>query len=72
MGLTLAAAAEPDEAARVGIVAFSIANTTKSARTVQELVRLLDRLSPWSNRASVQEFRDVLLTLLPVPWLLHC
>lgn len=70
MALALALAGEPDEAARVGIASFSIATTTKSARTIKELIRLLDRLSPWLNRTSVREFRDVLLTLVAVPWLL--
>lgn len=70
MGLALALVGELDEAARVGIVSFSIATTTKSARTIKELVHLLDRLSPWLNHTSVREFRDMLLTLIPVPWLL--
>jgi tetratricopeptide (TPR) repeat protein len=70
MALALAAAAEPDEAAKVGVAALSIASETKSARTVKELVRLLDRLAPWSDRTLVREFRDALLASVCMPWLL--
>lgn len=60
MANTLAAAGEPDEAARVGMGALEVAASTDSRRTVQELRRLTGRLEPWANRATVRELREAL------------
>lgn len=58
----LAAMGEPDEACSTGLTALAIATATHSERTVRELVNLLQRLSPWSTRPSVQALRDAVLT----------
>jgi len=64
MGLSLAAAGEPDEAVKVGSQALPVAVATKSARTIQELWRLVEGgLRSWPNRPSVRELRDALLSL---------
>lgn len=60
MANTVAAAGEPDDAARLGIDALSVAANTDSRRTVKELHRLMGRLEPWSRRAAVRELHDAL------------
>jgi hypothetical protein len=60
-GGALAAMGEPDEASSTGLTALAIATATNSERTVRELVSLLQRLSPWSTRPSVQALRDAVL-----------
>jgi hypothetical protein len=57
-GGALAAMGEPDEASSTGLTALAIATATHSERTVRELTNLLWRLSPWSDRPSVQALRD--------------
>jgi hypothetical protein len=59
--VALAAMGEPDEASTTGLAALAIATATNSERTARELVSLLRRLSPWSNRPSVQALRDAVL-----------
>jgi transcriptional regulator with XRE-family HTH domain len=61
MAETLAAADEPDEAAKVGVQAQAVAVATNSRRTSQELRRLLDRLTPWADRPTVRELREIVL-----------
>ena len=60
-GSALAAAKEPDEAASVGLTAYSIATTTNSTRTLQELDRLVQQLDTWATRPAVRELRDAVL-----------
>lgn len=60
MANTVAAAGEPDHAARLGIDALSVAAKTDSRRTVKELHRLTGRLEPWAQRAAVRELHDAL------------
>ena len=60
-GSALAAMGEPDEASSTGLTALTIATETHSERTLRELVNLLQRLSPWSTRPSVQALRDAVL-----------
>jgi hypothetical protein len=60
-GSALAAMGEPDEASNTGLVALVIATATSSERTVRELINLLRRLTPWSNRPSVQGLQEAIL-----------
>jgi len=60
MANTVAAAGDPDEAARLGIDALGVAAKTDSRRTVHELRRLTGRLEPWAQRAAVRELHDAL------------
>lgn len=60
MANTIAAAGEPDEAARLGLDALDVAVKTDSRRTLKELHRLTSRLEPWSRRAAVRELRYAL------------
>ncbi|WP_433261908.1 helix-turn-helix transcriptional regulator [Actinosynnema sp. CS-041913] len=53
----LALAGEPDQAAQTGITALKYARDANSARTVQELTKVLQTLEPWRNRAVVRELR---------------
>jgi hypothetical protein len=61
MGGTLAAAGEPDEASRVGMGALKLAQETNSTRTLQELMRLVARVSPWSDQPAVRELCEAVL-----------
>ncbi len=54
----LAAAGEPDEAARLGVGLVDVASSTGSARTSRELSRLEQQLGPWGDRLAVREFRE--------------
>jgi hypothetical protein len=60
-GSALAAVREPDEAASVGMTAHSIATTTNSTRTLQELDRLVGQLDTWATRPAVRELREAVL-----------
>jgi hypothetical protein len=60
-GSALAAAKEPDEAASVGLTAYSIATATNSTRTLEELGRLVRQLDIWATRPAVRELRDAVL-----------
>lgn len=60
MASALALAGEPDEAARVGIMAWPLAMDTDSGRTKAELQNVLATLQPWHARAAVRELRDAL------------
>jgi transcriptional regulator with XRE-family HTH domain len=57
----LARAGGPDEASSAGLRALSLARETNSARTVQELHRLLDELQPSASRPAVRELRNAVL-----------
>jgi len=61
-GSALASAREPDEAARVGLIAHTIATHTYSTRTTQELGRLVRQLDPWARRPIVCELRKAVLS----------
>lgn len=54
--MSLVAASRPDDAADYGREAAGIAAATGSARTLMELRRLLDMLSPWTGRPAVRAF----------------
>jgi hypothetical protein len=56
MGLALAAAHHPDDAASAGMSALPVAVAASSLRTVRELRRLRDRLRRWEGRPAVREF----------------
>jgi tetratricopeptide (TPR) repeat protein len=56
-----AAAEEPDEASRAGLEAVSLARETSSARTYQEVLRLVDQLQPWRDREPVRQLREAVL-----------
>jgi hypothetical protein len=58
MAMALAAAGEPDEAAKVGLDALSTAVTTSSTRTMDELRRLTNHLERWPDRSAVRELRE--------------
>ena len=56
MGLALAAADHPDEAASAGMRALPVAIAASSLRTVRELQRLRGHLRRWTDRPGVREF----------------
>jgi hypothetical protein len=56
MGLALARADHPDEAANAGMRALPVAVAASSLRTVRELQRLRGQLCRWTDRAAVREF----------------
>jgi tetratricopeptide (TPR) repeat protein len=58
MASSLALAGEPDAAAATGLKSLSLARTTSSGRTTEELGKVLVTLKPWENRAAVRELRD--------------
>ena len=60
MAETLAVSAEADQAAGIGIEALRLARDTNSARTIQELLRLRDRLARWADRSAVRDFNHAL------------
>lgn len=51
----------PDEAAAAGLRALLLARETNSARTHQEVLRVVGRLRPWRDRANVRELRAAVL-----------
>ncbi|MFB4284825.1 helix-turn-helix domain-containing protein [Nonomuraea sp. MTCD27] len=51
----------PDSAAMNGLEALALARETNSARTHQEILRLVGRLRPWQQRDSVRELRHAVL-----------
>ncbi|GLZ37912.1 helix-turn-helix transcriptional regulator [Actinokineospora sp. NBRC 105648] len=57
MAASLAKAGEPDQAASTGLASAEQAMRSKSERTKQELVRVLDSLKPWQDRSAVKELR---------------
>ncbi len=61
MAQALAAAGEPDEAARLGRAALDVAVATGSARTLGELGRLSHRLQDWRGCSAVQGLCDSLV-----------
>ncbi|GAA2778745.1 helix-turn-helix domain-containing protein [Crossiella cryophila] len=65
MASTLALAGEPDEAARTGVLSATLAARTNSARTTQELRKVIVTLRPWESRAAVRELRETMLTVSP-------
>jgi transcriptional regulator with XRE-family HTH domain len=56
-----AVAEEPENAAMAGLEALSIARTTESVRTVQEVTRLAVHLGKWRGAESVHALRDSVL-----------
>ncbi|TCO59811.1 hypothetical protein EV192_104654 [Actinocrispum wychmicini] len=62
MASALALGGEPDEAARVGLVAWPLAAETNSGRTTAELQKVLETLQPWQGRVAVRELREVMST----------
>jgi tetratricopeptide (TPR) repeat protein len=55
------AAEEPDEASVTGLQALSLARETNSARTYQEVLRVVGQLQQWRDRAGVRELRAAVL-----------
>lgn len=51
----------PDEAAATGLRALLLARETNSARTHQEVLRVVGQLQPWRDRAQVRELRAAVL-----------
>jgi tetratricopeptide (TPR) repeat protein len=60
-GQAYAVAQEPDEASKAGVHALTLARSTNSARTIQEVSRLLSMLQRWQERESVRELRETVL-----------
>ncbi|MGI8335717.1 helix-turn-helix domain-containing protein [Actinomadura scrupuli] len=60
-GKAYAAAHSPDDAARAGLDALALARETDSARTMQELARLVRALRPWQAHSRVRSLRDAVL-----------
>jgi transcriptional regulator with XRE-family HTH domain len=56
----LAQASAPDLAARTGLDALSVATSTHSLRSMQELLRVVDRLAPWAERPAVRELQEAM------------
>lgn len=52
---------QPDNAAMNGLEALAVARETNSARTHQEVLRLVGQLRPWQQRESVRELRHAVL-----------
>ncbi|MEW1837780.1 helix-turn-helix transcriptional regulator [Nonomuraea angiospora] len=61
-GAAFAAAEQADQAAISGLEALTLAQETNSARTHQEILRLIGQLRPWQHRESVRELRHAVLT----------
>jgi tetratricopeptide (TPR) repeat protein len=57
-----ATAEAPDEAATVGLRALLLARETNSARTRQEVLRVVGQLQPWRDRTSVRDLRAAVLS----------
>ncbi len=51
---------DPDDAARDGLAALSIASSVKSERTTRELRRTIKVLAPWSSRPAPRQLREAL------------
>ncbi|WP_157431746.1 XRE family transcriptional regulator [Actinomadura hibisca] len=51
----------PNDAATTGLQALTLARETNSARTHQEVLRLVGQLQPWSKLESVRELRHAML-----------
>jgi transcriptional regulator with XRE-family HTH domain len=51
---------EPDDAAREGLAALSIAIATSSQRTTRELARTVKVLTPWCSRPGPRQLREAL------------
>ncbi|MFI6291959.1 XRE family transcriptional regulator [Nonomuraea sp. NPDC050790] len=58
---TLASAGAPDAAASTGLEALRLARETTSARTHQEVLRLVEQLRPWRDRERVRELAHAVL-----------
>jgi C4-dicarboxylate-specific signal transduction histidine kinase len=58
-------AGHPDQAAKAGAAALSIAAETDSGRIVHELAHLDTQLTRWQRVPEVVEFRDHLTATLP-------
>ncbi|MET7329152.1 helix-turn-helix transcriptional regulator [Nonomuraea sp. NPDC005650] len=52
---------KPDKAANHGLKALALARETNSARTHQEILRLVGQLRPWRHMESVRELRHAIL-----------
>jgi len=59
-GQALTAVSEPDEAAGAGAEALSVAIDTGSVRTLNEVLRLRDRLRTWARRPAVRALCETL------------
>ncbi|MFI0406010.1 XRE family transcriptional regulator [Actinomadura sp. 3N508] len=59
---TLLADHSPDDAATAGLEALTLARETNSARTHQEVLRLVGELQPWGKLESVRELRHAILS----------
>ncbi|HEX6472117.1 MAG TPA: hypothetical protein VF069_23700 [Streptosporangiaceae bacterium] len=59
--LAYAAAGEPGEASAAGLRALALARETNSARTHQEVLRLVRRLGRWRDRGDVAALRAAVL-----------
>jgi transcriptional regulator with XRE-family HTH domain len=57
----MVAIGKPDQAAIGGLEALMLARETNSARTHQEILRLVGNLQPWQHRESVRELRHAVL-----------
>jgi hypothetical protein len=57
----LSATYSPDEASRAALQALTLARETASARTFQEVLRLVGQLQPWRDREPVRELREAVL-----------
>lgn len=56
-----ASAEAPDEASGAALQALALARETNSARTHQEVLRVVGELQPWRDRAQVRELRAAVL-----------
>ncbi|MGW6117711.1 helix-turn-helix domain-containing protein [Nocardia sp. NPDC055165] len=56
----LALSGEPDEAASLATTAVKVARETRSERTMNVIIEVLQVLEPWRNRASVRALHEVL------------
>jgi tetratricopeptide (TPR) repeat protein len=63
--LAYASAGQPDQAAKAGTAALSVAIETESGRIINELAHLDNELAQWQRVPEVAEFRDQLTTTLP-------
>lgn len=60
-GRAFVAAGKPDKAAIHGLEALELARETNSARTHQEVLRLVGQLRSWQHMESVRELRHAIL-----------
>jgi tetratricopeptide (TPR) repeat protein len=61
-GGVLARMEHAEDAAEIGLEAFTLARETESVRTVKELARMASRLGGYADRAGVHELRMLVLT----------